>query len=85
MLDTIKLTSKRQATFPADLCRELGVKPGDELVLERRSIDGHEAWLLSRLQASPAPWFGCLRAYATGKKHDLESIRASIGRRRGAP
>lgn len=82
MIDTIKLTSKRQATLPARLCRELGVKPGDELALERRSVDGHDAWLLSRPQADPAPWFGCLRAYAAGKSHDMESIRANIARRR---
>ena len=84
MISTIKLTSKRQATFPAGLCRELGVKPGDELKLERRAIDGHDAWFLSRPVANPAPWFGSLRAYAKGKTHDMESIRACIARRRGA-
>ena len=84
MIGTIKLTSKRQATFPVGLCRELGVKPGDELVVERRSVDGRAAWFLSRPKANPASWFGSLRAYAKGKTHDLESMRANIARRRGA-
>ncbi|MFP4257559.1 MAG: AbrB/MazE/SpoVT family DNA-binding domain-containing protein [Desulfovermiculus sp.] len=39
MSHTIKLTSKRQATFPVQLCREIGIQPGDELVLERKELE----------------------------------------------
>ena len=81
MVTTIKLTSKRQATFPAALCRELGVKPGDELVLERRSSENQVIWVLRHPTSEATPWFACLRAYGAGKKHDLESIRRSIGSR----
>ena len=84
MAATIKLTSKRQATFPADLCRELGIKPGGKLVVERRLIDGQAGWLLMHPKPTGAPWFGSLKAYAKGKSHDLEAIRASIAKRRGA-
>lgn len=84
MTATIKLTSKRQATFPADLCRELGIKPGDELVVERRLIDGQTGWLLAHPKPAATPWFGSLKAYAKGKSYDLEAIRASIAKRRGA-
>ena len=83
MVTTIKLTSKRQATFPAALCRELGVKPGDELVLERQSRENQVTWVLKHPAVESAPWFACLRAYGAGKKHDLESIRRSIGNRPG--
>lgn len=77
----IKLTSKRQATFPAALCRELGVRPGDKLVLERREVDGEPAWLLRK----PHPdwsWAGSLREYGRGRSHDLEAIERSIERGR---
>jgi len=85
MLGAIKLTSKRQATFPAAMCRELGVKPGDELILERRTIDGQMAWILQTPRATAWPWYGRLRRYAKGKAHDLESIRRSVGARRHMP
>ena len=33
------------------------------------------------------PWFGCLRRYARGKRHDMAAIRKSIAkaRKRDAP
>ncbi|MFO7892435.1 MAG: AbrB/MazE/SpoVT family DNA-binding domain-containing protein [Longimicrobiales bacterium] len=77
----IKLTTKRQATFPAALCRELGVRAGDRLVLERRDIDGEPAWLLRK----PRPdwsWAGSLRGYASDRSHDWEAIERSIERGR---
>lgn len=77
----IKLTTKRQATFPAALCRELGVRPGDTLVLERRDVDGEPAWLLRK----PRPawnWAGSLRNYAAGRSHHWEDVEKSIERGR---
>lgn len=78
----IKLTAKRQATFPAALCRELGVRPGDRLVLERREIDGEAAWVLRKPEPDWA-WAGSLKGYAGGRSHDWEAIEASIERGRG--
>lgn len=31
----MKVTSKRQATLPAALCRDLGIEPGDTIQVER--------------------------------------------------
>ena len=36
----VKITSKRQVTFPAHVLEELGVGPGDQLLLEK-SDDGY--------------------------------------------
>ena len=83
MVKMLKLTSKRQATFPAALCDELGVCPGDELQLERRVLDGKAAWVIRARRESTMPWFGALRDFAKGKRHDMHSIRTSIGRRVG--
>lgn len=80
MVQAIKLTSKRQATFPARLCRELGVKPGDELILERKKIEGDVAWVLKPKKSIKSKWFAGLNKYAQKKEHDMESIRASIGK-----
>ncbi len=33
VIKTVRLTSKRQATLPLQLCEELGVKPGDEIYI----------------------------------------------------
>lgn len=77
-----KLTAKRQATLPAELCRDLGVGPGDRLLLERRLVDGESVWVIqAETPHVEMPWFGALRGYANGKSHDMEDIRRSIGRR----
>lgn len=83
MARTIRLTSKRQATFPVQLCRELGVKAGEELILERRRIEGHAAWIIKPKKPVVTKWFGGLKKYAQGKEHTMESIRASIGKNLG--
>ena len=69
----VKITAKRQVTFPARVLEELGVKPGDRLelaetpagyVLRARSVD----------PAKLAPLRGKL---ARGKgRFDLEALRA---------
>ncbi len=78
-MPTVKMTSKRQVTFPAEMCEELGIKAGDELRLEKHMVNGEAIWALlpKRLDTS---WFGSLRSYAEGKDHDLKSIKASIGK-----
>ena len=76
---TVKLTSKRQATFPASLLKDLGLRPGDELALERSRRKGEVVWILR----SPAPrtsWIGSLKRYARGKSHRLKDIRAAVGK-----
>ena len=75
----IRLTSKRQATLPVALCDELRVGPGDELLLERRALDGETLWVLRPARADLA-WFGSLRRWAKGKSHDPRRIRKSIER-----
>ena len=83
MTQTIRLTSKRQATFPARLCRELGIEAGDTLILERKEIGGDIAWLIKPQKQIKSSWFSALHKYAEGKDNDMESIRASIGKSLG--
>ena len=79
---TIKLTTKRQATFPAELCRDLDLHPGDRLALERRELDGAPVWVMRPLCGDAVPsWFGALRPFASGKSHAMDDIRRSIGKR----
>ena len=78
MINTMKITSKRQATLPAALCSELGVKPGDRLLLERRQIRGSRMWVVSVPEKEKSKWLGSLRKYAKGKNHGMDSIRRSI-------
>lgn len=75
----IKLTSKRQATFPASLLKEIGLRPGDKLALERSERKGEVVWIL-RLPAPETSWIGSLRRYARGKSHRLKDIRAAVGK-----
>ena len=84
MAQTLKLTSKRQATFPVTLCEELGVHPGDELKLERRILNGEAAWVIQAKEKPGMPWFAALHDYATEKSHDMQAIRTSIGRETGS-
>ena len=78
-MSTIKITAKRQATFPASMCRELGVHPGDSLRVEKRRLEGRPVWVL--LPDVPSmSWFGAAKKYAEGKSHDMADIRKSIGK-----
>lgn len=78
----IKLTSKRQATFPKEVCESLGVVPGSILRLERQGDEGSESWVLSPVTARDRPWLGALRKYGEGRAHDQESIRESVAQGR---
>lgn len=78
---SIKLTKKRQATFPKAVCDQLGLKPGDRIELTPTTVNGKTAWLLETPETDPfASCFGILKHSAEGKSHDMEDIRASIGR-----
>ena len=59
----VKMTAKRQATFPADLCRDLGLKPGDTLDLEAHAEEGRKYWTLRRSGEKERPWLGALKDY----------------------
>jgi bifunctional DNA-binding transcriptional regulator/antitoxin component of YhaV-PrlF toxin-antitoxin module len=61
---TIKLTAKRQATFPAEVCEALGVKPGDRIELEARTQGKGRVWVLKPVTSKARPWFGVLGRYA---------------------
>jgi len=80
-MPTIKLTSKRQATFPRALCEQMNVEPGDSLELVERVLDGERVWLV-KPAAHETPWFGCLHEYAQGKSHRMEDIRKSVAEAR---
>jgi bifunctional DNA-binding transcriptional regulator/antitoxin component of YhaV-PrlF toxin-antitoxin module len=78
-MPTVTITAKRQATFPAALCEELGLAPGAKVTLERRVVAGETVWLL-RGRKPDWSWVGLLRRYAGGKSHRLTDIRRSIDR-----
>lgn len=78
-MSTIKVTAKRQATLSVEFCRELGIKPGDEINVEKRLMGNERVWILQPATPSLA-WFGSLKKYAGNKSHDLADIRESIGR-----
>lgn len=79
MKATIRLTSKRQVTFPAEVCETLGIKPGDELELIPRTENGERFWVLQKREAPLRPWLGSLNAYAKNTQdHSMEAIRESI-------
>jgi len=85
MSKTIKLTSKRQATFPVDLCESLGIGPGDELVLTPRVEDGEQVWMLRKNSTPERDWLGSLNQFARHvSDHSIESIRESIARGRAS-
>ena len=76
-MKTITITSKRQATLPAEVCVDLGIGPGDRVGLERRTIAGEVVWVL-RAPGRDWSWLGGARRYAEGKSHRWENIEKSI-------
>lgn len=75
---TMTLTAKRQATLPAELCEELGVAPGDKIILERREEDGETLWVLRGKKRIDWSWIGAAHKYANGKSHRWEDVERSI-------
>lgn len=78
----IRLTAKRQATLPRQLCEEMRLRAGDSLVVDARVVGGDRVWLLKPADRIETPWFARLKRYATGKKHDLASVRRSMEKAR---
>ena len=75
----IKMTAKRQATFPRKLCEEMRLEPGQSIQVEPATIDGQRVWVLAP-QADPPPfaWVGMLRRYAKAKPPSMTEARARI-------
>ena len=79
-MSKIKLTAKRQATFPSKVCQELGVAPGDELELKPAKVHGESVWVLKAASKPHSKWIGALNRYAGNAdgNHSMESIRKSV-------
>ena len=81
-MTTIKLTSKRQATLPPDLCREMNLEPGDAIEVQKRIVDGKAVWCLVPIAQPDLSWMGRFKEKARGKRHGMVPIRRSIRRGR---
>ena len=78
-MHVVTITTNRQATLPAALCKEHGLGPGARVAVERRLVGKETVWVLK----GPRPdwsWVGSLRPYAKGKSHRLSDFRRSIAR-----
>ena len=86
MRHKVKMTSKRQVTFPAAVCESLSVYPGDTLTLQKACIDGKKVWVIEPPSTPQTPaWMGSLRKYAERRQsHGMSEIRAAIARKRAA-
>ncbi len=81
-MQALKMTTKRQVTFPVKTCEELNIKPGESIMLEKRKIDGAPAWVLLPSKQVNTQWFGAFKNYAEGKSNEINDIRNSIGKKR---
>lgn len=81
----IKLTSKRQATFPAKVCEDLGVAPGDELEIRAEKVKGKQVWVINPATPPRQQWIGSLKRYSSAAKgdHSMKAVRKSIAKNRG--
>lgn len=72
----IKITAKRQVTFPAHVLKELGVGPGDRLELREES----NGYLLRPLRVDESLLGGLRDKLKRGKdSFDLERVREQAG------
>ena len=77
-MPSVKITAKRQATFPLETCEALRIGPGDIVDVEPRMIDNEQVWVLRPRQAPDRSWVGSLRGQIQNRDHSMESIRRSI-------
>lgn len=82
----VKVSSKRQVTFPKQVCESLGIEPGDEILLDRDVKSNQEVWYLkpAREETETRSWLGSLRGYARNKGHSMDAVRDSIARGRNS-
>jgi bifunctional DNA-binding transcriptional regulator/antitoxin component of YhaV-PrlF toxin-antitoxin module len=84
-MPTLKLTAKRQATFPKETCEALRVGPGDVIDLERRDERGETLWVLRPKKPAPRKWVARLAGRVKpGTSHSMDAIRKSIAAGRKA-
>ena len=87
-MPSLRLTAKRQATFPLATCESLGLKPGDTLELEARDEADGRVWVLRPRPARARKWLGSAGGFASPTlDHSLTTVRASIarGRKKSGP
>lgn len=77
-MSAITLTTKRQATFPVQVCDDLNLRPGDIIELEPAELAGERVWVLRPQKLPQRPWVGCLAGKTTVTSHSLDAVRASI-------
>ena len=77
-MPSLKITAKRQATFPVETCDALRIGPGDIVDVEPRVIDDEQVWILRPRKTPDRSWIGSLRDQARAQDHSMESIRRSI-------
>ena len=77
-MPSLKITTKRQATFPVETCDALRIGPGDIVDVEPRVIDDEQVWILRPRRTPDRSWIGSLRDQARAQDHSMESIRRSI-------
>ena len=78
----VKVSSKRQVTFPKQVCESLGIQSGDEILLDRDVKSNQEVWYLKPAREETRSWLGSLRKYARNKDHNMDAIRDSIAKGR---
>ena len=78
IMSAITLTTKRQATFPVQVCDDLNLRPGDIIELEPAELAGERVWVLRPQKPPQRPWLGCLAGKTAVTNHSLDAVRASI-------
>lgn len=75
----IKMTTKRQATFPKRLCEEMRLEPGHAIQVKPAMLDGQRVWVLSPSLEPPAmSWVGALRRYSGAETPSMTTVRTRI-------
>ncbi len=62
--------------------QEMRLQPGDALIVDSLIVDGEKVWVIKPAADIETPWFGSLRSYAKGKRHDMKFIRKSVAEAR---
>jgi bifunctional DNA-binding transcriptional regulator/antitoxin component of YhaV-PrlF toxin-antitoxin module len=74
----VKITSKRQATLPRQLCDEMRLSPGDSIEVEPIVHNGERMWVMRPIHDPDLSFFGCLRGHAKKTPVDMDRIRDDI-------
>ncbi|MHC4886939.1 MAG: AbrB/MazE/SpoVT family DNA-binding domain-containing protein [Planctomycetota bacterium] len=80
-MSVVKVSARRQAVLPKQLCEEMQIGAGDSIEVEPITHGGETLWAIRPLPTRDLSAVGSLKKYARKRQAGAEAVRESIVKR----